>query len=616
MIWQPIRQHRKAIGITLVAAAAIAAFGSFSGAVRADESTASAETSSSTSSVSVITPPAGSVFDGSKQIEVSAYYHDASSGGITRVEILIDGQSAATKNLDKAEARGVISFLIDPATLDGGTHKIVIRATSASGSTFVARTSFKYKLPESAVATQTYAGDDAGVVTLLSPKANEKVSGIVSIKVKAVDPSGKNPFVSLAIDNIFKSLRNDPPYVFDWDTTRLSNGWHTVEISGFNSDTLFAKTGPIRVYVNNSGGDTPIDHSLLDTVIGSASPSSTSASTTPAVPAHAATSNHPAENVTTPAAGTASLASRASLRTANRLLETTSLKGFDLVSIDSAPQRVSAHALAAPTVKKYVKPVPSAQLAVRSAAVNLPANSHSVLIRDAFSFSSVSTVAKLSAPKALKSYTVASAKIDASEIGEPTPIVRASSPMAPIADASVMKNVVSHVKPVHVASAKIAPAVAPAVKAEPILDKFRAIPHDSVVVAPPKSGVFSSHVRHILRGQYYVMLNNHKVSFDQPIQDHRDCLCAPIRQIFESEGGMLEWSSKNQQVKAVTASKEVTLQIGSKTAVVNDKQTKLTVAPYLKGGRTMIPVGFLPIALDVTVSYDATTGHLEINSKN
>jgi len=173
-----------------------------------------------------------------------------------------------------------------------------------------------------------------------------------------------------------------------------------------------------------------------------------------------------------------------------------------------------------------------------------------------------------------------------------------------------------------IASAKLSPsamssfdAPASAPKSASRISEY-AIPHSSVLVARPATGVFSAHVRHRLNGQYSVVMDSRKVSLDTPLQDHNSVLCAPIRQIFESEGGMLEWSATNHTVKAVTPTKEVDLKIGSKKATVNDKEMSLSTAPYIKGNRTMIPVGFLPKALNVNVVFDPATGHLEINSKN
>jgi len=49
---------------------------------------------------------------------------------------------------------------------------------------------------------------------------------------------------------------------------------------------------------------------------------------------------------------------------------------------------------------------------------------------------------------------------------------------------------------------------------------------------------------------------------------------------------------------------EVEFQIGRPWCRVNDKPTKLPVAPYLKEGRTMVPVRFFAEVLGYTVDYD------------
>jgi len=49
---------------------------------------------------------------------------------------------------------------------------------------------------------------------------------------------------------------------------------------------------------------------------------------------------------------------------------------------------------------------------------------------------------------------------------------------------------------------------------------------------------------------------------------------------------------------------ELELQIGSPWCRVNDKPTKLPVAPYLREGRTMVPVRFFAEVLGYTVDYD------------
>jgi len=138
---------------------------------------------------------------------------------------------------------------------------------------------------------------------------------------------------------------------------------------------------------------------------------------------------------------------------------------------------------------------------------------------------------------------------------------------------------------------------------------------DSAGIAHHTVDVFSPGVIQRVRGSYTLVMDDHAVKLTQPLQDHDSVLCAPLRQIFESQGGVLDWYGKSKEVRATTATRVVMLKIGSRTANINGESTQLKTAPYISQNRTMIPVGFLPLALNVSVSYDPASGHLLIDSK-
>jgi hypothetical protein len=968
------------MGLTVAASSMLAALGVAPTTAHAQ----SADPASATAGayVTVLTPFPGSSYEGSKQIEVSAFYQDtAAGGGISSVEILIDGQSAATKRLDRPELRGVVSFLIDPSTLDSGTHQILIRVASVSGDTAKVRTSIKYN-GASGISNRRDPNIDginltAGI-SVISPRAMDHISGTVTIKVNAVDPSGKSPYVSLFIDKVFKTLRNYPPYSFDWDTTRIANGWHTIEVSGFNDDNQIGKTDPIRVYVNNGGGETTIDRGLTDEpstpkpapaapaapkpapvdampagdaqlakapltapAIGSTSPDQLASAaisggkistatlldapfllkqaapapedtnpTTPAKLARPARRDAKVVVATPEKLASANLAgvltpdvllsspflthqaAPAALANVKASTATPSLPDAEIISTtpaaslhieptnvapDVAPQQkpiaaanlarptrsapatavpqrmahasaegtvVVASAISGPEMTKFAeapKPVAPATLAKpgkASAAGTTSSTSQKIahtnvegsfVVASAISGPEITKIAetprpmapaslakpgrasaKTSLPEMPMAASVVTTHIDTAtnaEAPQLSKIAEAPKPMAPAAlahgknpavalklpmpemasanvDTLVSPEVmatapflkpqaeprsaeVAPVKPV-VKPATAAPAAKPAVQAEAALAKAPAakpsvnlgaqllasagftpatvsaevmlnapflgkqaaparvidpssaslasaksaapsvkldspsltkiahaiaspeaivafsapdvhpvaapvappkpigapslakshdkttatmpvqvkmaaagvtvspdgsgvletphltpmhidmtnVPHASVVVARPQTGLFSASVRQRVAGQYEVVMNDHPLSLERPIQDHGNVLCAPIRRIFESQGGMLQWSSKTRSVRALTPTKDVQLQIGSTAAKINNQDQKLTTAPYINGGRTMIPIGFLPMALDVTVTYDAVSGHLVINSKD
>jgi hypothetical protein len=47
---------------------------------------------------------------------------------------------------------------------------------------------------------------------------------------------------------------------------------------------------------------------------------------------------------------------------------------------------------------------------------------------------------------------------------------------------------------------------------------------------------------------------------------------------------------------------------------VNGSDEQLVLAPYIKNGRTMLPLEFVARTLDVTVSFNSNTGELVISS--
>jgi hypothetical protein len=54
--------------------------------------------------------------------------------------------------------------------------------------------------------------------------------------------------------------------------------------------------------------------------------------------------------------------------------------------------------------------------------------------------------------------------------------------------------------------------------------------------------------------------------------------------------------------------------IGDPEVTVNDHSRVLQVAPYIKRGRTMVPLQFLADTLDVTVTFNPDSGQICLTS--
>ena len=66
----------------------------------------------------------------------------------------------------------------------------------------------------------------------------------------------------------------------------------------------------------------------------------------------------------------------------------------------------------------------------------------------------------------------------------------------------------------------------------------------------------------------------------------------PLRPIVEHLGGSMTWNSRTRQVSIVQGSRRITLNIGSTRATVNNREVRLTTAPRIINGSTMVYLCF------------------------
>ncbi len=592
--------------------------------------------------VTILSPTQGTSYDGSKQVEVSAFYQGSSNdGGVATLELYIDGRRAAQKQLDSPEARGVVSFLIDPSVLAPGKHQIVVRAAAADAEVNSASTSLSIAGNDT---TSGLAGDASATppqLFIASPAPETTVSGTVKIKVNAHDDSGKPPYVSLFIDHAFKTLRNYPPFAFDWDTTRVANGYHTIEVYGYNDAQQVGHAEPMRVMVNNPGGHTIVRHDLSDTA--AKTPNKTSApsgkKTLAVTPAKSASkAAHTALKPASPSAKHMVIKS-------GPLLAGAILSPSDAAQLpDNLPLLTDNEIaqVAAPDNDNQLSTVtPQARVTVKAQAqTNSPKKT--TLAHPALTGAkSARTGQDLSLPQNL-----ASNGVDQTPADGMLPQTELSSPfihMVPAAPSTATGDAHSHGKPalapapksgsVQMASAALQPdSLSPeelfdgSGKLEaPTLDsgKSLAMPTHRVIFAQSDGrhliplfvgGATNPQVLSRASGSYRVVFDTQSVALDRPVQMRGSILFAPFRQIFESQGGTLLWIPENQKVQAISPTRQIELTIGSRDALINNAMLTLDQAPYLLSGRTMVPLSFLPAALDVSVDFDAATGHLIINS--
>ena len=80
----------------------------------------------------------------------------------------------------------------------------------------------------------------------------------------------------------------------------------------------------------------------------------------------------------------------------------------------------------------------------------------------------------------------------------------------------------------------------------------------------------------------------------------------PVRYVGEALGAEVGWEDSTSSVTLAKDGIFITLRIGSRTMTVNGQASSMDVAPELTAGRTCLPIRFVAEALGQTVGWDAT----------
>ncbi len=156
------------------------------------------------------------------------------------VEVVVDGLIVATRHLSGRADQ--LTLNLQNTGLAPGSHEATIKLYDAQGRLISQRQTRIELLP-----------DPHSPLTIVVPRNGSQLAGDVPIEAR-LNRQGQ-AYVSFFIDGQIRGLRNYPPYVYNWDTTRETNGWHTIEVWSYDGNQTL-KTPPMRVYVNNPGGRT------------------------------------------------------------------------------------------------------------------------------------------------------------------------------------------------------------------------------------------------------------------------------------------------------------------------------------------------------------------------
>ncbi|GAB7386170.1 hypothetical protein BSNK01_00050 [Bacillaceae bacterium] len=88
----------------------------------------------------------------------------------------------------------------------------------------------------------------------------------------------------------------------------------------------------------------------------------------------------------------------------------------------------------------------------------------------------------------------------------------------------------------------------------------------------------------------------------------------PLRDIFETLNAEVIWDAKTRKITARQGEKVITLQIGSKTLMINEQKIQLDTSPKIVNNKAMVPIRFVAQSLGSTVVWDNKENVVYINS--
>ncbi len=498
-------------------------------------------------------------------------------GKVRGVEVFLDGNRIAKETINTVDTHGVISFKLPSSLLPEGAHEIMIQATDIDGSTATTTTRLRINAPA-----------EEAVARFLTPKRNAMVKEFAPIEIK-LDDSIKDPYVVFFLDGAFLSARNYSPYVYSLDTSKYTNGSHTVKVEVWDSaGTSVLKTLTTALKINNVGGPTNLQTTTPDLNRKTPKPTTAEADVVRA-DAQASVPTGTLEMQSGSSFSHSSTNARNSMTVRNNTLPGSS---FSPVKSKFPISGVSNAGM----VDLELKPLVSNNDLARTP------NANSSILRGT------------TAPKALLGNGDNHRPVRVT----PQPSVNSTFPglLAEPADLTALDGEMVRVARQAIKVRRSGNVAArPSTALDAVTTPVVASPAHTIKIAQtPRAyvGTRSMHNSHVKT--FDVAFDNTQIAFDVPPRIENGMPLAPFRAIFEHSGGTVKWYSESKTVRAINNSKEIEIHIGDKEATVNNQKVKLDAKAYLDRGRTIVPLSFVKDAMDVKVTYDAHSGHVLIES--
>lgn len=114
-------------------------------------------------------------------------------------------------------------------------------------------------------------------------------------------------------------------------------------------------------------------------------------------------------------------------------------------------------------------------------------------------------------------------------------------------------------------------------------------------------------------GQSNALVDGRTVGLSVPPVIENGRTMVPVRFIGENFGASFTWDEKTSKVTYNLAELTIELVIGKKTAKVNGRNVSMDVPPYIKDGRTMVPLRFVGEHMEASFAWDEKTRTVTIS---
>jgi hypothetical protein len=455
------------------------------------------------------------------------------------VEVEIGGVVVAHRQLSGRASS--LQIPISSAGLPPGIHEATVRLYDSRG-----------RLLTTLRGPIELSPDPNAPITIIVPRHGTSVSGTVPIEVRV---SGQErPYVSFFVDGQVRTLRNYPPYVYHWDTTRERNGWHTIEVWSFDGTQTF-RSPIMRVLVNNPGGRT--ERQL---------PPQSEEQVGLNEPALAAAASEDAGNPS--ALWRASEGASAQWAEANRLSRPALAPTMPEETPSAPPQE--AH--------RAVEPMSAPRVAYRTAqAPTQPSDAHRLSVPE-----SEATPTPTEPP--------ATTLLPTSELPESRHALRGGNA------SPAMRGQKLTAPQIALAPTRSAPAARPAARSAwlPITFGTR-LPN----------GITS----------FEVLVDARPVSFDVAPRVQQGVPVVAIRHIIEEVGGKVRWDNQQKVATVELNGHTLTLDLRANRVQLDGVVVSTETALQIVNGRVMAPVSLLGKVLNAQLAFETDTHQLHINTQ-